>query len=210
MRVLETELLGVGATASPALAELLVDGGADRRLEAKRRVGDAFAALVGMEGVDVEEVELERAGRYDSVLFGRERGAKIAAFSFSGFASDIVVPLFSALVALGTGTFGSGSTGDLTNAVVALWRNFSLLREPEDADAIGVIRTIVEVRAQRGGFVNDYSPTTDEIVAAGALIPASVVAALRTLRERRILEVDAWGGQRGDEADGGNRWTFRA
>jgi hypothetical protein len=208
MRILETELLGVAASAAPGAVELLKALDPMARRKAGARVGQAFDILSSLDYVSVAETEIEGSGQFDSVLYGKRTGGTIVAYSFSGLASDLVVPLFSAAIAFFTRSLGPGSAGDAANAVIAFWKNLSVLRLPEDADAIDVIRAAVSVRMQLSSYTADHLPSTAEIAQTSSLDEAKVVAALRTLLSRRILSVDQWGGQRDDVADPANRWTF--
>ncbi len=168
----------------------------------------AFDTLAEHEGVEAEPVPLVGIGGFDSVLYGKRSGDTIIAYSFSGLVSDSFIPLFSAAVGFFTNSLGLSSAASAISGIRSLLKNASLLRRPGDDDAIEVIRAVIAVRTQGSNFSTDHDPRTDEIIQACGLGEDRTMKALKALRDRKILKVKHWGGQRDDVTDLFNSWTF--
>jgi hypothetical protein len=209
MRYLETELVGLAVSASPHADHLRESLDGDQIDAMATRMTNVFETLAGAGLIGAEPRPIDQSGRYDSVLYGRQGGSTVIAYSFAGLVFDAAIPLFSAAIAFFTRTAGPGNAGDAASLVAALWNNFALLREPADGDAIAVIRATIAVRTQGSNFSIDHLPASTEVAQAAGFDLPRTVAALRTLSERRILSVAIWGSQRDDLDDPGNRWCFR-
>lgn len=90
-----------------------------------------------------------------------------------------------------------------------LWSNLVVLKRPEDADAIDVVRAIVRVRAQHVLNGSNEHPTTRELERDSGLATDALLAALKTLKSRGIIEASTWAAQTDDMSQQGNRWKVK-
>jgi hypothetical protein len=149
---------------------------------------------------------------FHSILSGGKSDSKknqVVAFSFSNVARKGMWAIFGLLYTVFTGDLSPASVPGAANAISAFWGSLSVLRLPQDADVIAVIRAIGLIKGELRAKKLDGSPTNQQIEAKSGLSSAAVAAALKQLETRHIIRNVRWGAQTGDYSHSANEWTVR-
>jgi DNA-binding transcriptional MocR family regulator len=90
-----------------------------------------------------------------------------------------------------------------------LWSKLILLRRPQDADAIDVLNALLRVRAEHVLNSDKQYPTTREIETNSGMSRDGVIAALKSLRSKGVIEAATWAAQTDDMTQDENQWTVK-
>jgi hypothetical protein len=176
---------------SSALAEFLVEAGKDNA------------------GVQVEAEDLPTQSTFKSILYkSSKRSNKILCFTFKDAAFDTAFPMLGMALTLYAGKWGP-AIPQAAGLLKTLWSKLVLLKRPADSDAIDVLNALIRKRAKHVLDGNKGHPTTHEIEIECGMSRAPVVAALKSLRSRGVVDVESWAGQTDDLAQSENRWKVR-
>jgi hypothetical protein len=163
--------------------------------------------------VDITEPRTHKPAVFHSIIYGGGAGSEkrsLVAFTFSNATKEALFPVAGLLIAVFTlGHLTPVNLPAVAGAAKALWTSFSVLRSPEDDDAIAVVRAMGLVRAQLRWRDLDDAPSNAEIGAHTMFSDATLSAALKQLETRKIIKIVSWGSQTGDYAHAGNRWTIK-
>lgn len=210
--VLSTQLVPFalrGARLDESLVEQLVDRMPQADLD---KASELLAELLREEAaagrLEMTDPATGEPATLKSILFKADaastRAVKVVAFSFTNAAQESLVAVFGLVV---TAFFGQWALGSLSSGLAvlkALWTNISVLRSPQDDNAIAVVRALGLYRAR-----DEPEPSNERLQKETGLSAEQLVAALKQLDTRKIVKASAWGGQTGDYAHAGNRWTIR-
>jgi len=162
-------------------------------------------------GVTTGVEELPSGHDFKSILY-KSAGPKtnrILTFAFKDAAVETVFPILGIALTIYAGKWGVATISQAGSVLKTLWSKLVVLKRPEDADAIDVINAIVRVRAQHVlGGLNGH-PTSLELETNSGLSKDALVAALKTLRSRGVIEASSWGGQTDDMNQQGNHWKIK-
>jgi hypothetical protein len=162
-------------------------------------------------GVVVTAEELRPGHDLKSIIYtgSGPKTNKLYAFTFKDAATEAAFPILGIVLAIYTGKWGIATIPQVAGVLKTLWSKLIILKRPEDADAIDVTNALVRVRTHHVLSGSNEHPTSTEIETDSGLPREAVIAALKTLRSRGVIEVSTWAGQTDDVNQLGNRWKVK-
>jgi hypothetical protein len=161
--------------------------------------------------VTISQRELPGQGDLKSMLY-RSAGPRtdtVVCFAFRDAATETMFPLLGIILTIYSGKWGLTTIPQAAGVLKTIWSKLVVLRRPADAGAIDVLKAIARSRAKHIVSGSDDHPTTGEIEIDSGLSNDAVVAALRTLRSRSVIEIDKWDAQTDDMDQPHNRWRIK-
>jgi hypothetical protein len=159
--------------------------------------------------VTASTVELPSGNDFKSILYRTAKTNRILTFAFKDAAVEALFPILGIALSIYTGTWGVATIPEAGGVLKTLWSKLVVLKRPEDADAIDVVNAIVRVRAQHVLDGSNEHPTSLELETNSGLSKDALIAALKTLRSRGVIEASSWVAQTDDMTQQGNRWRIK-
>jgi hypothetical protein len=155
--------------------------------------------------------ELPSGNNFKSILYTTPgpKTNRILTFAFKDAAVETVFPILGIAWAIYTKDWGIATIPEAVSVLKTLWSKLVVLKRPEDADAIDVINAIARVRAKHVLDGSNEHPTSLELETNSGLSKVAMVAALKTLRSRGVIEASSWAAQTDDMNQQGNRWKIK-
>jgi hypothetical protein len=175
------------------LAHVLVDA-------AKDNAGVTAVTEELPAGVDFKSIYISGSGRKTN---------RIYSFTFKDAAVEMMLPVMGIALTIYTGKWGIAAIPQVGAVLKTLWSKLVVLKKPEDADAIDVVRAIVRVRAKHVLDGSNEHPTTHELERDSGLATDALLAALKTLKSRGVIEASTWAAQTDDMSQQGNGWKVK-
>ncbi|MDA9483447.1 hypothetical protein XI07_15795 [Bradyrhizobium sp. CCBAU 11445] len=160
--------------------------------------------------VETATADLPAGQNFKSILY-RTPGAqtnRILTFKFKDAALDTIFPILGIVLTIyTTGKFALPAIPQIAGVLKTLSSKLVVLKRPDDANAIDALNSICRVRAKHIRSGANEHPTTAELERDSGLPMDALIAALKSLRSRGLIEATAWGAQTDDMSDMGNRWS---
>ncbi len=213
MKVYENELLGLFLKRLDGRQVELVETLGEEASDQLRQALAAFLNNQAQNGdgryVTVEESEHPSPPDFKSVVWrgGAPGRARLLAFNFKNAFTDSALPLFGLILSLFGGPLTWASLPSGLELMQKLWSNLSLLKEPENADAIVLLDALVKAKAKHALAKSADLPSWSETLLELGPASSNPSAALDFLLEKKIVEIRSWGGQAGDKLHPDNRLT---
>jgi len=208
MRVLESELFGYFLD---PLGEEKVDFAKSLGVDTVGHISEHLARFLlenngSAEGqYSVETVELPTQPTFKSILYQSTDKNLVVAFNFKQSFNECGLSLIGLIVSVFVHHPSALDGIEGLKIIKALWDNLTVLKSPQDADAIQILRALALKTAQNKmrGFP---SPEWNDVADMVALPPKEARSALDTLYERKVIMVARWGRQVGDIGHPNNVW----
>jgi hypothetical protein len=137
------------------------------------------------------------------------RTEAILSFAIQDAAIAAMLPLFGLAASLYVSGPSWKDALDVAGIMHTMWSKFSVLRRPQDEDAIDTLDALIRVQGRLRTVTEHRHPDTSALTIELEKNGGEVVAALRKLHEKSVVEVVQWGGQSGDFSNLGTRWSLR-
>jgi hypothetical protein len=162
-------------------------------------------------GVVAATEELPSGNDFKSILISTAgpKTNRIYTFTFKDAAVETMLPILGIALTIYSGKWGIAAIPQVGGVLKTLWSKLVVLKRPEDADAIDVVKAIVRVRAQHVLDGSDEHPTNHELEADSGLTKDALLAALKSLKSRGVIEASTWVAQTDDMSQQSNRWKVK-
>ncbi|MET3665318.1 hypothetical protein [Caulobacter sp. 1776] len=210
MNVNENQLLGFFLKPLDGRQAELIEDLGEGRSDALRRAMASFLSQAA-NGVDdryvtARESDLPTPPDFKSVVWqsGAKGPPRMIVFNFKDAFQETALPLFGLILSLCANPLSWADLPTGVDILQKLWSRLSILKAPEHADAIALLKALALAQAERKLAKSPEPPTWSEVsLKLGASL--AVTPALDMLLDKKIVEIVHWGDQAQDRSHPDNR-----